>query len=101
MEEMDSKMWIMWLTDLIWVYFFLFFFLKGNENKGIMEGIRYGTYIGIFVSLVFSYQNYFVLPTPYWLALQWFIFGFVISVILGVTAALIYRPVAAESSNES
>ena len=101
MEEMDSKMWIMWVTDLIWVYFFIFFFVKGYENKGIMEGVRYGAYIGIFVSLVFSYQNYVVLPIPYWLALQWFIFGFIISVILGVTAALIYRPAAAESSDEN
>jgi hypothetical protein len=33
--------------------------------------------------------------------LQWFIYGFIISVILGVTAALIYRPVAAESPGES
>jgi len=101
MEEMDSKMWIMWLTDLIWVYFFVFFFTKGYENKGIMEGVRYGTYMGIFVSLVFSYQNYVMIPIPYSLALQWFIYGFIISVILGVTVGLIYRPVATESSSES
>ena len=101
MEEMDSRMWIMILTDLIWVYFFTFFFVKGYENKGIMEGVRYGVYMGIFVSLVFSYQNYVVLPIPYLLALQWFIYGFVISVILGVIAALIYSPAAAESSSES
>lgn len=101
MEEMDSKMWIMWVTDLIWVYFFVFFFVKGYENKGIMEGVRYGAYMGIFVSLVFSYQNYVVLPIPYWLALQWFIFGFVISVILGVTAALIYRPAAPKNPGEN
>ena len=97
MEEMDSRMWIMILTDLIWVYFFTFFFVKGYENKGIMEGVRYGAYMGIFVSLVFSYQNYVVLPIPYSLALQWFIYGFVISVILGVIAALIYKPAAAKS----
>jgi hypothetical protein len=101
MEEMDSKMWIMWLTDLIWVYFFVFFFTKGYENKGIMEGVRYGAYMGIFVSLVFSYQNYVMLPIPYSLALQWFIYSFIISLILGLTAALIYRPVAAAGSSES
>ncbi len=101
MEELKSKMWIMWLTDLIWVYFFMFFFVKGYENKGIMEGIRYGAYMGIFVSLVLSYQNYVVLPIPYSLALQWFIYGFIISVILGVTAALIYKPAAAAAAEES
>ena len=101
MEEMDSRWWIMILTDLIWVYFFTFFFVKGYETKGIMEGVRYVAYMGIFVSLVFSYQNYVVLPIPYSLALQWFIYGFVISVILGVIAALIYSPAVAESSGES
>ncbi len=101
MEEMDSRMWIMILTDLIWVYFFTFFFVKGYENKGIMEGVRYGAYMGIFVSLVFSYQNYVVLPIPYSLALQWFIYGFVISVILGVIAALIYKTEVAKSQGES
>ena len=78
----------------------MFFFVKGYENKGIMEGIRYGAYMGIFVSLVMSYQNYVVFPIPYWLALQWFVYGFIISVILGVTAASIYRPAAAEVAEE-
>jgi hypothetical protein len=101
MEEMDSRMWIMWATDLIWAYFFTFFFVKGYENKGIMEGVRYGAYMGIFVSFVIAYQNYVVLPIPYSLALQWFIYGFILSVILGVLAALIYKPAAAESQGES
>ena len=26
-EEMDSRMWVMWVTDLIWVYLFTFFFV--------------------------------------------------------------------------
>lgn len=103
MEEMDSRMWIMILTDLIWVYFFTFFFVKGYENKGIMEGVRFGLYMGIFVALVISYQNYVVLPIPYSLAFQWFAYGFIQSIILGVVVALIYSPAAvvAESSGES
>ena len=103
MEEMDSKMWIMILTDLIWVYFFTFFFVKGYENKGIMEGVRFGIYMGIFAALVISYQNYVVLPIPYSLAFQWFAYGFIQSIILGIVAALIYSPAAvvAENSDES
>lgn len=44
--EMQSLMWVMWITDLVWAFFFVFFFTKGYENKGIMEGVRYGIYIG-------------------------------------------------------
>lgn len=93
-EEMMGKMWIMYLTDLIWSFFFVFFFVKGYENKGIMEGIRFGFYIGIFVSLVFSYQLYVLIPVPYYLALQWFIYGMIQCIILGAAAALIYKPAA-------
>jgi hypothetical protein len=92
MEEMESKMWIMWLTDLIWAFFFTFIFVKGYENKGIMEGIKYGIYIGIFVSLVFSYQSYVVYPLPYSLVFQWFIYGLIQCIIFGIVAAVIYKP---------
>lgn len=92
MEEMNSRMWVMWITDFLWVYFFIFIFVKGYENKGIMEGMKYGLYIGIFVSLVFSYQSYVIYPIPYSLAFQWFIYGLIQCVLLGVVAALVYKP---------
>lgn len=95
MEEMNSKMWIMWVVDLIWSFFFVFIFVKGYQNKGIMEGVRYGIYMGLFVQLVAAYAQYVVYPIPYYLALQWFIYGFIVCVILGVVTAAIYKPVEA------
>lgn len=92
MEEMQSKMWIIWLTDLIWSFFFTFIFVKGHENKGIMEGVKYGVYIGLFYSLVMAYQSYALYPIPYSLTFKWFAFGFIQSVILGVVVAMIYKP---------
>ncbi len=93
MEEMEAKMWIMYVTDFIWAFFFTFIFVRGYENKGIMEGLRYGFYMGIFVSLVFSYQSYVIYPIPdYSLVFQWFIFGLIQCLISGLTAALIYKP---------
>lgn len=96
-EEMESMMWIMWLMDLIWTYFFVFFFAKGYENKGIGEGIRYGLYIGLFYSLVVAYSSYAVYPLTYSIALQWFIYGLIINVILGVVASFTFKPAAATS----
>ena len=97
MEEMEAKMWIMWITDLIWAYFFTFIFVKGYENKGIMEGLKYGIYMGLFVSLVFSYQSYVVYPLPYSLVFQWFIYGLIQSIVFGLVVASIYKPKPAES----
>jgi hypothetical protein len=94
-EDMNSKMWLMWVMDLVWSYFFAFFFVKGYENKGWMEGLRYGVYIGIFFSLVMSFTSYVVYPFDFGLTFQMFVYGFIQSIILGIAAALIYKPKAA------
>ena len=94
-EDMNNKMWIMFLMDLIWSYFFVFFFVKGYENKGWMEGLRFGCYMGIFYMLVVSFQFYAMLPLEFGLVLQMFIFSFIQAVILGIVASLIYKPKAA------
>ena len=91
-EEMQSNMWIMWVLYLVWSFFFVFIFVKGYENKGIIEGLKYGIYIGLFYSLVSAYGSYAVYPIPYSLAFQWFIFGLVQAVIFGIAVAAIYKP---------
>jgi hypothetical protein len=91
-EDMNSKMWIMYLMDLIWSYFFVFFFVKGYENKGWMEGLRFGFYIGIFYMFVVSFQYYAMFPLEFGLVLQMFIYAFIQVIILGIVTALIYKP---------
>ena len=90
-EEMNGMMWISLLMDLIWSYFFAFFFVKGYENKGWMEGLRFGVYMGIFYMLVISVQFYVMLPIEFGLVLQMFIYSFIQVLILGVVTSLIYR----------
>ena len=91
-EEMMSKMWIMYIMDLIWSFFFVLIFVKGYENKGILEGLRYGLYIGIFYVMVQSYNSYVIYPIPYLLAFLSFVYGIIQVLILGVVASLIYKP---------
>ena len=93
-EDMNSKMWIMYLMDLIWSFFFVFFFVKGYENKGWKEGLRFGIYIGIFYMLVVSFQYYAMFPLEFGLVLQMFIYAFIQVLILGIATALIYKPKA-------
>jgi len=92
--EMMGKMWIVYIMDLVWAFFFTFFFVKGYENKGIAEGLRFGLYIGLFFYMVVAYQSYVYYPYPYMLAFQMFIYGLIISLICGVVAALVYKPKA-------
>jgi len=92
MDDMMSKMWIMYIADVIWSFFFVFIFIKGYERKGIGEGLRYGIYIGLFQSFIAAYAQYVVYPLPYSMALQWFIYGLIQMIILGIVTALIYKP---------
>ncbi len=92
MEDMTRMMWRLWIADLVWSFFFVFIFVKGYENKGIIEGIRYGIYIGLFMNFIAAVAQNVTYFIPYYLALQWFIYGLIQSVILGIAAALIYKP---------
>ncbi len=95
-EEMQGKMWIHFVTGLFFSFFFVFIFTKGYENKGIMEGARYGLYIGLLMALPAAYDSYAVYPIPYGYAFQWFLYGMIQTIILGVVAALLYKPKAAK-----
>ena len=90
--DMQSKMWIMWLVGFLTSFLFTYIFTKGYEGKGIAEGLRFGLVIGLFTSIPMAYDSYVTLPIPYSLALQWFIYGTITMIILGVVVALIYRP---------
>ena len=96
-EILNSTSWIRLFTEVVWSFFFTFIFVKGYENKGIMEGVKFGIYIGLFYSFVWAYQSYWMYPLPYSLALQWFIFGLLQCILLGILAAIIYKPASTSS----
>ena len=93
--EMMSKMWIMFLTSAVWTVLFCYIFTRGYENKGVMEGVRYGLVIGLFVGIPFSYESYAIYPITIGLAHAWVILTVVISIVCGSVLAAIYKPAEA------
>ncbi len=93
--EMMARMWIMWVTSAVWTLLFCYIFTRGYEGKGAMEGVRYGALIGVFSGFTYSYETYVTFPIPLDLAHLWFASGMVMSIILGLAFALIYRPAKA------
>ncbi len=89
--DMMSLMWVYHVITLIGAFFFTFIFSKGFENKGIMEGVRYGFYIGVWMSVGMAYGTYAMVAIPYSLALQWFIYGVIEYIIAGVALALVFK----------
>ena len=93
--EMMSKMWILFLTSAVWTVLFCYIFTRGYQNKGVMEGVRYGLMIGLFVGLPFSYESYAVYPITIGLAHAWVIASVVMSIACGAVLAAIYKPAEA------
>ncbi len=90
-SDMGSMIWVYSVITLIGSFFFSFIFSKGYEGKGIWEGVRYGLYIGIWMSVGMAYGTYAMIAIPYSLALQWFIYGVIEYIIAGIVLALIFK----------
>ncbi|HUI64995.1 MAG TPA: hypothetical protein VL126_09130 [Bacteroidota bacterium] len=95
--DADSLMWIYHVITLVGSFFFTYIFSKGYEGKGIMEGIRYGLYIGIWLSIGEAYGTYAMVAVPYGLTLEWFLLGIVRYILMGIVVSLVYgsKPKAA------
>ena len=94
---MESLLWIEWVNGLIVSFLMTYIFTKGYEGKGIMEGVRFGLIIGVFLSVPVAYGTYMIFPIPYYLALQWFLYGTAQFTVLGAVAAAVYKPAASSA----
>jgi len=89
--EMNSLMWLYLLVGLFAAFMFVYIFTKGYEGKGLMEGLRFGIIIGLFVTIPNVFGQYFVYPLPFKLVVQWFAFGMIEFILIGVVAAALYK----------
>jgi hypothetical protein len=88
--DMQDKMWIFYVTTAIMSMFFTLIFSKGYEGKGVLEGVRFGLYTGFLLATPMAYDSYAMYPLPYPLILQWFLYGMVQYIILGMAVALVF-----------
>jgi hypothetical protein len=90
--DMMQKMWIIYVTSLVFSFLFVYIFSKGYEGKGIFEGVRYGLIIGLLMNVVGMFNQYAVYPIPIGLIIQWFIYGVIQFIICGIVAAALFKP---------
>lgn len=88
--DMMNKLWILHFVRIVTAFFFALIFSKGYESKGIVEGVRYGFYVGMIVSSGFAFGSYVNYYIHYQLALQWFFYSLVEYIIAGVVIALVF-----------
>lgn len=88
----EGKMWIHFMTAAFVAFFFTLIYSKGYEGKGIGEGVRYGLYVGMLMAVTMAYDSYAAYKMPYPLAMQWFLYGLIQYIILGVVVAAVLGP---------
>jgi ABC-type multidrug transport system permease subunit len=93
--EINKLFWVRIVTTLVFAFFFTYIFAKGYERKGLMEGARYGFIITLFYFFVTGFEQFVIYPLPYYVIWYWIIAGLIQAVIMGVVAALIYKPKSA------
>jgi hypothetical protein len=86
----EMKIWLFYVIYLFVAFFFTLIFSKGYEGKGVVEGLRYGFYVGMMMAVPMAYGTYGSMPIPYFMALQWFIYGLIEYLLCGMAVALVY-----------
>ncbi len=90
--DMDPMMWMMIVGDAVYLLVFCYIFTYGCENRGVMEGVRFGALMGLFYAIPFSVVSYVVYPITAELAFIWFVTGVIGFVIVGAVFAVLYKP---------
>lgn len=96
--EAEMKIWLFYVIYLFVAFFFTLIFSKGYEGKGAVEGLRYGFYVGMMMSIPMAYGTYSSMPIPYSLALQWFLYGLIEYLLCGIAVALVFGKQATVTS---
>lgn len=99
--DIMSLKWIIYLSSFIFSYLMMFTFIKGFEDRGILEGVRFGLLIGIMTIGMSAFYQYAVYAVSFSLIMQWFGYNLVKFVLAGVAAGAIYKPQPEDETGEA
>ena len=90
--EMQRRFLCMLFAQLLCAFAFLYIWAKtGWRRRTLADGAVFGFWMGVFQQIT-SIILYVVTPMPMLLALKWFGAGLVQATLLGVLAAMVYKP---------
>ena len=89
-EALQHRLWIIWLSDLLYAILFVWVYVRGREDKPWpAQGFRYGVLMTLFTIVPSSLNEYAVYNLPHMLVVKWMAAGGVVLVIVGILVALI------------
>ncbi len=90
--DMMHKMWVIWVSNLIYAFLFVFVYARGAENKPwVGQGVRFGIIATCFTVIPNTLNDYLVYNIPYTLAVKWMISGLIVLVLMGAAVAAICK----------
>lgn len=96
-EDMESKMWIIYVTALFFSIFFVYlyhYFVNAYKKTGWMSGLYYGLIVGFLMLVSGMINQHVIYGAPMDLVWQWLIFGIIQMAFAGIAAGLFYKPKA-------
>lgn len=88
--DMMGKMYITYINTFVMAFFFTLIYSKWYKRGTITEGVQYGVYIGFLMATPMAYSSYAMFPIPYSIAMQWFIYGMIHYIVVGIVASLMF-----------
>lgn len=94
-ENMKQVCWMMWLGYLVFAPLFVYGYRMGHESKkdAVPQGVRYGIWIGLLMTVMPNLVWFVVLPIPGILALSWFFWGMAEFILVGALLGYLYERV--------
>jgi hypothetical protein len=86
----DMKLWVFYICYLFGAVFLTLIYSKWHTGKGIMEGIQYGVYTGLLISVPSALGMWGSMPISYRFAIMWIVCGFIKFLLCGIALSLIY-----------
>ena len=91
-ESMQRKLWIIWVSDLLYAMLFSWVYSRGSEPKPwVAQGLRFGIWMTLFTVAPATLNEYVAYYMPYTLALKWMAAGLITLVLMGLAVASIVR----------
>lgn len=92
MEQMTKWMWLLPIGYFSLTFVMGYIFIKGYEGKGLMEGLRFGLMMGLFMQVPRFVFEVVYLPYPKIFDIVNLVGGMVEFLIFGILFAVIYKP---------
>lgn len=90
LPDSDKPMLAMSSSQLFFSMIFVFIFSRNYEDKGVSEGMRYGSYIGLLLAAMYL-RTYFWVAIPFMLTFGWMLASFIKCVLAGAVTSVVFR----------